>query len=76
MERDYLCVSKVQKEWDYCHANWLLIRATSRGKAKAEYCRLDGDTDFCDVECRINKDSTMGAKLDGQGHPMATTNDN
>jgi len=73
--RIYLCVSKLQKEWNYFHANWQLIEAESRGQAKSRYVHIDGHTRFTDVLCELNTDSTMDAKLQGQGHPLAVAND-
>lgn len=71
----YLCVCRLQKECDYGHANWQLIEADTRNKARHKYCQLDSDVDYKNVLASVCTDKTMEAKLIGQGHPLAVARD-
>ena len=48
--RQFKCVDRWQAESDYYHADWRMIEAETRNKAKAIYSRL-AKTNYIDVLC-------------------------
>lgn len=52
--KEFVCVDKFQEEADYFHANWMVIQAESRNKARVKYCKLAG-TKYIDCHATIRK---------------------
>lgn len=48
--RQFKCVDRWQAEADYYHADWRMIEAETRNKAKVKYSRL-AHTNYIDVLC-------------------------
>lgn len=73
--KKYLCVCREWKELDYLTADWQVIEAETRNKARYLYCQMLPKVRYQNVLATLCRDSQMEAKLEGWGHPLAVARD-